>query len=296
MELPHSSPLPDDDSEALFAAAREGAALCTVVGIEGSWSRRLGAQLAVLPDGTSVVAAALVENNVPFAMTVVARGTDLTQRDGRGWQLVHVAAASGNADLVKMVLSKGVDPNTMTQPPPSASPQPALNAAPAAGGGGQPPKKRALEAAEYLLPPPPAPTPPLLIAARAGSIEAMKVLIAAGAKPDAKAEDGLTLPLAAAGSGNLEALKYALALVPDINALSQGGKSIMHMALANRTAPPADTEAIVTYLADKGAALNIKDEHNIAPGDYINRVGPEEVRVFYKQMLKDRGVTASTAH
>jgi hypothetical protein len=220
----------------------------------------------------------------------------LAQRDSQGWLLIHVAAASGNADLVKMVLSKGVDANTMTQPPPSASPQPALNTAPAVGGGGQPPKKRALEAAEYLLPPPPSPTPPLLIAARAGSIEAMKVLIAAGAKPDSKAQDGLTLPLAAAGSGNLEALKYALTLVPDISALAQGGKSILHMALANRTAPPADTEAIVTYLADKGAALNVKDEHNIAPGDYINRVGPEEVRVFYKQLLKDRGAAASPAH
>jgi len=122
------------------------------------------------------------------------------------------------------------------------------------------------------------------------------VLLAAGAKPDAKAQDGLTLALAAAGGGDLDALKFALTLDPNINALAEGGKSIMHMALANRTAPPEATEAIVTYLADKGAVLNIKDEHNIAPGDYINRVGPEEVRVFYKQLLKDRGVTPSTAH
>ncbi len=44
----------DEDHLALFAAAVEGAALCTVVGIEGSFSRRLGAQLAILPDGTIV--------------------------------------------------------------------------------------------------------------------------------------------------------------------------------------------------------------------------------------------------
>ena len=43
----------DDDSEALFACAASGGALCTVTKIEGSWSRRLGAQLAVLPDGTT---------------------------------------------------------------------------------------------------------------------------------------------------------------------------------------------------------------------------------------------------
>ena len=77
---------------------------------------------AVLPDGTSVVAAAVDNGNIPFAVTVVSRGTDLTQRDAQGRQLIHVAAASGNADLVKMVLSKGVDANAMTQPPPAPPP------------------------------------------------------------------------------------------------------------------------------------------------------------------------------
>ncbi|MFT4027528.1 MAG: XdhC family protein [Novosphingobium sp.] len=43
----------DDDSEALFACAEHGGALCTVTQIDGSWSRRLGAQLAVLPDGST---------------------------------------------------------------------------------------------------------------------------------------------------------------------------------------------------------------------------------------------------
>lgn len=43
----------DDDSEALFACTEHGGALCTVTAIDGSWSRRLGAQLAVLPDGST---------------------------------------------------------------------------------------------------------------------------------------------------------------------------------------------------------------------------------------------------
>lgn len=43
----------DDDSEALHACATMGGALCTVTAIDGSWSRRLGAQLAVLPDGST---------------------------------------------------------------------------------------------------------------------------------------------------------------------------------------------------------------------------------------------------
>jgi ankyrin repeat protein len=61
-----------------------------------------------------VVAVAVANGDLPFAVTAVSRGTDLTQRDSKGRQLVHVAAASGNADLVKMVLSKGVDPNALS--------------------------------------------------------------------------------------------------------------------------------------------------------------------------------------
>ncbi|MBO6529108.1 MAG: XdhC family protein [Erythrobacter sp.] len=44
----------DEDHLALAAACQPGVGLCTIVGIEGSFSRRLGAQLAVLPDGSTV--------------------------------------------------------------------------------------------------------------------------------------------------------------------------------------------------------------------------------------------------
>lgn len=44
----------DADHAALRAACVPGVALCTIVGIEGSFSRRLGAQLAVMPDGRTV--------------------------------------------------------------------------------------------------------------------------------------------------------------------------------------------------------------------------------------------------
>ncbi|WP_246034572.1 XdhC family protein [Qipengyuania marisflavi] len=44
----------DEDHIALAAACQPGVGLCTIVGIEGSFSRRLGAQLAVFPDGSTV--------------------------------------------------------------------------------------------------------------------------------------------------------------------------------------------------------------------------------------------------
>ncbi len=42
------------DHEALFAAADGASGLCTIVAIDGGFSRRVGAQLAVLPDGQLV--------------------------------------------------------------------------------------------------------------------------------------------------------------------------------------------------------------------------------------------------
>jgi xanthine dehydrogenase accessory factor len=97
MERSLSYPRPDDDSEALFAAAREGAALCTVVGIEGSWSRRLGAQLAVLPDGTTrgSLADGCLERALAEA-TRTATGPCLL-RYGRGSPFLDIRLPCGSA-------------------------------------------------------------------------------------------------------------------------------------------------------------------------------------------------------
>ncbi|MEG3597108.1 MAG: XdhC family protein, partial [Pseudomonadota bacterium] len=45
---------PAGDRAALSAACEPGVGLCTIVGIEGSFSRKVGAQLAILPDGSTV--------------------------------------------------------------------------------------------------------------------------------------------------------------------------------------------------------------------------------------------------
>jgi len=42
------------DHAALYAACAPGVALCTIVGIDGAFSRRVGSQLAILPDGNVV--------------------------------------------------------------------------------------------------------------------------------------------------------------------------------------------------------------------------------------------------
>ena len=70
-----------------------------------------------------------------------------------------------------------------------------------------------------------------MLAARANQVEAMRALIAGGADPKLKAQDGSTLLMAAAGSGHLEAVKFAYEYDPDVKAVTDTGTTVMHSAV-----------------------------------------------------------------
>jgi ankyrin repeat protein len=247
-----------------------------------------GADLkARLPDGTTVAEAAVLQNNMSFAKQVVILGADLNQRDNDGRQLIHVASASGNPELVTFLLSKGADPNVLSQPAPAPPRRPAPLQVAGAGGGSGGTNAKGLAIADGAIKAPPVvlyPTPPLLFAARSGSADVMKALVTGGAKPDIQAQDGMNLTMAAAYSGNLEAVKYALELNPDLNVQDQSGKGVMHMAVSNPQSPEA--EAVIAYLADKGAKLDAKDKRGRTPSDSVQ----ENIREFYNAQLKRRGL------
>lgn len=243
---------------------------------------------AVLPaDGTSVAEAAVLEGNGSFAKMVVAQGIDLSQHDQQGRHLIHVAAENDDADLVTFLLSKGVDPNVLSQPPSAA---PVRRPAPvqvAGGGGGGGAGAKGLSVADGALKAPPVtlyPTPPLLFAARAGAVGVMKALLAHGARADIKASDGMTLAMAAAYSGNLAALKYALEINPDVMVKDATGRGVMHMAVSNPQAPEA--EKVIQYLVEKGVKLDTKDSRGRAPADSVT----DNIREFYSELLKQHGV------
>lgn len=87
----------DDDSEALFACAQHGGALCTVTFIDGSWSRRLGAQLAVLPDGST--RGSLADGCLERALAQEAAKTDEPRRVlryGQGSPFVDIRLPCGS--------------------------------------------------------------------------------------------------------------------------------------------------------------------------------------------------------
>lgn len=87
--------LDEDDHAALVAVGIPGTALCTIVGIEGSFSRRLGAQLAILPDGS--FAGSLADGCLEAQLRADCREakSPRVQRYGRGSEKVDFRLPCG---------------------------------------------------------------------------------------------------------------------------------------------------------------------------------------------------------
>ncbi len=86
---------PDQDHAALAVACEPGVALCTIVGIEGSFSRRTGAQLAVLPDGG--VVGDLADGCLESQLAADVRDSEgaSVKRYGRGSDLIDFRLPCG---------------------------------------------------------------------------------------------------------------------------------------------------------------------------------------------------------
>jgi xanthine dehydrogenase accessory factor len=84
------------DRSALRAACEPGVGLCTIVGIEGSFSRRLGAQLAVGPDGviTGSLADGCLERQL--AREVFDATGPVVKRFGAGSELIDFRLPCGS--------------------------------------------------------------------------------------------------------------------------------------------------------------------------------------------------------
>lgn len=86
----------DDDHAALAAVAAHGGALCTVVGIDGSWSRRWGAQLAVLNDGAMVGSLADGCLEAALMREAMAGGEPRVLRYGAGSPFIDIRLPCGS--------------------------------------------------------------------------------------------------------------------------------------------------------------------------------------------------------
>jgi ankyrin repeat protein len=159
--------------------------------------------------------------------------------------MLHLASQMGDLELVRALLARGADPNART--PKSAMAAGARGAGGGGGGGG-----RGGPAGEQT---------PLMVAARADSEKVMRALVAGGANPSLKAQDGTSVLMAAAAGSRLATFKYAYEIDPNVDVVTANGTTIMHAAVAlnNRTQP--EVCEVIQFLADHGAKL---DELNAA--------------------------------
>jgi ankyrin repeat protein len=112
---------------------------------------------------------------------------------------------------------------------------------------------------------------PFLLAAAAADEDIMRILAESGANPLLATKENLTPLLAAAGVGRvqdftpaeersaLEAVKLAVELGADANAANDTGRTALHGATN------LGGNAIIQFLADKGANLDARDKYQQTP-------------------------------
>ena len=190
-----------------------------------------------LPDQTKILALSATNGSIDAALALLDGGADPNVADKTGNTPLHVAAQNGSIELVKKLLTKGANLNAQNAPAQLTGFRPV--------GGLQ---------------------TPLLIAARSNNVDVMRVLIEAGADRTLKPQDGVSLFLAAAASGHVEAAKYAFEFDKDVKAVDSLGRTAMHQAVSNpRGATQDEMVELVQFLADIGVPLDEKDSRGRTP-------------------------------
>ena len=217
-----------------------------------------------LPGGMTALLMAAASGREALAIFLLQRGADPNAADIYGATALHYAVQRGipningivlanytsaifrpdMLELVKELLKHGANPNVRL-----------LKSPPLGGRGGE----GAVGATPFLL------------AASGADVEAMRVLAQGGADPLTPTKDGTTPLMAAAGVGmeqdrsaeeaknSVEAVRIAVELGNDVNAANEDGLTAMHGAVN------LGNDAIVQYLADKGAKLDVKDKFQQTP-------------------------------
>jgi len=280
-------------------AARTANALVSVVMPRGGWTALMhaarrgatesvralathGADLnAVDPDGANALIYAIINGHYDAAAALLEKGADPNIADSRGMAALYAAVdmntlpwiaarpapktsdRSNSLDIVKMLLARGANPNAQL-------------------------KGRVLQKMHTGGDPALAEgATPFMRAAKAADVEVMRLLLASGADPHLMQKNHTTALMMAAGHGFraagtsgadrgteaevIEAIKLCLELGLDLNAFNDAGLTPMHMAVERG-------DKIITFLAEHGARMDIKDKQGRTPLDAALRGTSEEVR------------------
>lgn len=226
-------------------------------------------------DGTKVLLLAAAFKSAKAAAALVDGGADPNVSDRTtGNTPLHTAAQLGSLELVAKLIAKHANVNALT------AQQQGGRGGFGGGGGG------------FRFGPAGQQTP-LLLAARANHPEIMKALVDAGADPTIKAQDGTTLLMAAAGSGHVEAVRYAYELDKRVDAVTTTGGTAMHAAVTGTMQSSTQPEIckVIQFLADKGVPLDTKDARGRTPIALADPLPIDQAQDLLTKLIVDRGGT-----
>jgi len=178
---------------------------------------------------------AFAYRNAAAMSALVESGASPNITDATGATPLHAAAQLGDADLIRILLKKGADPNAKT------------NKAMAGRGGGGGFRRIIGEQTA-------------LHAAAAGAhLDAMRALVAGGADPLLQAQLKTTLLMSAASSGKPQIVKYVYnELDQQVNAVTETGITVIHSAVTGTLGVVTQAEIVemVRFLHEKGAKID----------------------------------------
>lgn len=212
-----------------------------------------------LPDGTSALVLAAHSGHGGVAAVLLEKGAD-PNAAGSGYTALHAAVLRSDLELVKALLARGANPELTVIK-------------------GTPMRR---DTTDFNLPATVIGSTPYLLAARFLEAEIMTALKAGGANVHATARDGSTALMLAAGTASsnnatrrgiavidggkvepesdvLKAVRAAVELGANVNAVNQAGDTALHAAVSR------GHNSVVQLLADSGADLNVKNKRGLTP-------------------------------
>ena len=222
-----------------------------------------------LPSGGKPLMVAIAYRRTAAGVALLEGGALATARNERtGSTPLHGAAQQGDLTMVRALLDRQADPNVRTNR--SSAPAGARGGGGGRGGGagGQ---------------------TPLMLAAINDRKAVMRALVAGGADPSIRGQDGSNLLMMAAGGARIDTVKYAYELDPHVDVVTDNRTTIMHAAvgLGGRTQP--EVCAIVQFLADHGAALDEYDAAGRTPIARADVIPVDQAINLLTKLITERG-------
>ncbi|MEO6081427.1 MAG: ankyrin repeat domain-containing protein, partial [Steroidobacteraceae bacterium] len=216
-----------------------------------------------LSSGGRPLLVALSSKHTDAAMALLEGGAKAGLGDRTGMTPLHFAAQNGDMTVVHALLARHVDVNTKTV------------AAAAAGGA--------------FFRAPNGQLTPLMLAAQGDHEAVMRTLVAAGADPLLRSQNGSNLVMLAAGAARLNTVKYAYGFDPQLDIVLPGGNTIMHSAVSAFARTQQEVVEVIQFLADKGAALDEANSSGQTPISQADVIPVDMASHLLGKLIRERG-------